>query len=632
MPLSRLLLLVVIAVLGLAGCTQYNKGAVYAYDRDNNRAKYKFHSELVAEDGTKIRFTVFQPAMPAKSRRPLIIHAHGFALTRMTSRVGMYGSYLLAGKAAIEAWDRGYYVISVDQRGHGASGGKIGLIDPEKEAKDISLIIDWAEKHLYIARQQGDPRVGMIGESYGGAVQLMASVKDPRIDAIVPITTWYDLNAALLPNGVAKSDWLMFLGAAGYLFNPFHMDNRMAGQVAREVLFDEAQPELRATLANRSLSSHCSGDEMPHADALIIHGFRDTVFPMNQAIGMRDCFQRAGRDVRLVAIEHGHLAPTAQLSPGLPVWYAPNTASCGDRVLDFRDIVVSWFDVKLRDKDNRSGMVPAYCFTGDKDVDAAGPPPLTTFGIPSTPIGTGSSGLFEWIARPVQATGNVLVADRTPDDWWLLHKNGGLRPGRIPLLRVNVPVWIAGVPTVSIDITDTDRDDAVVFLRLAAWQPGKGSYRVLSQQVTPVRGKGHHDIPLAAVRGKLQAGEILGLLVQGYSNQFRLTGSGFGTDASVTGSIALPLAKGGEWHDVAQGKAALEEKRRLEAEAKARAEEEARLKAEEAARAAAADKAPVSSDAATPPDKPEEAPQETAPDITPAAVAPGVPAAEPATP
>jgi ABC-2 type transport system ATP-binding protein len=573
-------LLVLVAALGLAGCTQYNKGAVYAYDRDNNRGKFKFPAELIAEDGTKIRFTVFQPAMPMKSRRPLIIHAHGFALTRMEGRIGLYGSFLLSGQAAIEAWDRGYYVISLDQRGHGASGGKIAMIDPEKEARDISLLIDWADKHLYLSRQDGDPRVGMIGESYGGAVQLMASVKDPRIDAIVPITTWYDLNDALLPNGVAKSDWLMFLGGIGYLINPFHMDGSITKPMLREVLFDEPQEALRERLKRSSLSSYCSGEEMPHADALIIHGFRDTVFPINQGLAMRDCFQRAGRDVRLIAIEHGHLAPTAQLSPGLPVWYAPKAASCDDRVLDFRDVVVAWFDAKLRDKTAHLNMVPSFCLTGDRNIDEAGTPPaLTAFDVPATPIGTGSSGLFEWIARPAQALGNLIIEQRTPDNWMDKRKAGGLRPARIPLLRVSAATWIAGVPTASIDITETDRADATVFLRLAAWKPGHGSYRVLSQQVTPVRGAGHHDIALSGVRAKLEPDEILGLLVQGYSNQYRLTGSGFGTDATVGGTVSLPLGPGG-WLNVAQGREALAEKRRLQAEAKARAEEEARVKAD----------------------------------------------------
>jgi ABC-2 type transport system ATP-binding protein len=83
----------------------------------------------------------------------------------------------------------------------------------------------------------------------------------------------------------------------------------------------------------------------------------------------------------------------------------------------------------------------------------------------------------------------------------------------------------------------------VVFLRLAVWRPGAGSYRVLNDQVTPVRCPGSEpfEVELAAVRARLAAGEVLGLLVEGYSNQFRISGSGLGVDASIAGRIGLPL-------------------------------------------------------------------------------------------
>ena len=44
----------------------------------------------------------------------------------------------------------------------------------------------------------------MIGESYAGGVQYIASALDPRLQAIVPITTWYDIVDSLVPNGVSK--------------------------------------------------------------------------------------------------------------------------------------------------------------------------------------------------------------------------------------------------------------------------------------------------------------------------------------------------------------------------------------------------------------------------------------------
>ena len=46
----------------------------------------------------------------------------------------------------------------------------------------------------------GDPRVGVTGGSYGGALALMLAGTDPRIDAAVPLITWNDLEQSLFPN------------------------------------------------------------------------------------------------------------------------------------------------------------------------------------------------------------------------------------------------------------------------------------------------------------------------------------------------------------------------------------------------------------------------------------------------
>ena len=60
----------------------------------------------------------------------------------------------------------------------------------------------------------GDPRVGMIGGSYGGQIQYAVAKQDPRIDAIIPIITWNDLNYSLAPGRVAKKQWVdLFFGA-----------------------------------------------------------------------------------------------------------------------------------------------------------------------------------------------------------------------------------------------------------------------------------------------------------------------------------------------------------------------------------------------------------------------------------
>ena len=49
-----------------------------------------------------------------------------------------------------------------------------------------------------------DPRVGMVGGSYGGQVQFAAASIDKRIDTIVPLITWNDLSYSFAPNNTSQ--------------------------------------------------------------------------------------------------------------------------------------------------------------------------------------------------------------------------------------------------------------------------------------------------------------------------------------------------------------------------------------------------------------------------------------------
>ena len=66
----------------------------------------------------------------------------------------------------------------------------------------------------------GDPRVAVVGGSYGGALALLLAGQDRRVDAIVPSITWNDLTKVFLPQsadttatGVFKKGWAgLFFG------------------------------------------------------------------------------------------------------------------------------------------------------------------------------------------------------------------------------------------------------------------------------------------------------------------------------------------------------------------------------------------------------------------------------------
>ena len=163
----------------------------------------------------------------AASPAPAVLVAHGFG-----------GSKASVDSDARELAARGYVVQTWTARGFGASGGSIGLNDPDREVADASRLVDRLAARADVQRDaDGDPRVGVTGGSYGGGLALLLAGYDRRIDAIVPVITWNDLGQALFPNnavpagatppgtpaagagagdGVFKSGWAgVFFGSGG---------------------------------------------------------------------------------------------------------------------------------------------------------------------------------------------------------------------------------------------------------------------------------------------------------------------------------------------------------------------------------------------------------------------------------
>ena len=115
--------------------------------------------------------------------------------------------------------------------GFGKTTCKITLDDPDWDGKAGKQMVDVLAGTRAVHRPRaralrsylrsiatekpGDPRVGMIGGSYGGQIQYAVAEQDPRIDAIIPIITWNDLTYSLAPGNVAKKEWVDLFFAAG---------------------------------------------------------------------------------------------------------------------------------------------------------------------------------------------------------------------------------------------------------------------------------------------------------------------------------------------------------------------------------------------------------------------------------
>ncbi|MFG1659378.1 alpha/beta fold hydrolase [Micromonospora chersina] len=150
----------------------------------------------------------------ARHRVPAVLLAHGFGGTKESVR-----------SDAEDLVARGYAVLTWTARGFGRSGGEIHLDSPDYEVRDAQRLLDRLAARPDIRLDAtGDPRVGVVGGSYGGGLALLLAAQDRRVDAIVPMITWNDLSHAFLPEstgkgpteGVFKKGWAgIFFGGGG---------------------------------------------------------------------------------------------------------------------------------------------------------------------------------------------------------------------------------------------------------------------------------------------------------------------------------------------------------------------------------------------------------------------------------
>ena len=178
----------------------------------------------------------------------------------------------------------GYAVLTWSARGFGKSTGQIGLNDPDDEVKDVRRLIDWLAKRPEVRLDApGDPRVGIAGASYGGAVSLLAAGYDQRVDAIAPQITYWNLADALFPDGVFKKLWagIFFTtgAAAAQTFEPQLCADVRAGRRRR----DSRTPRRAQLLEERSPSAVGDRIKVP---TLIVQGQTDSLFPLAQADAM----------------------------------------------------------------------------------------------------------------------------------------------------------------------------------------------------------------------------------------------------------------------------------------------------------------------------------------------------------
>jgi fermentation-respiration switch protein FrsA (DUF1100 family) len=338
---------------------------------------------------------LYTPTTASRTKRvPAILTTHGFGGSK-DDQAGIGTAFAARGYAVLAYSGLGFggsdCKITLDDRDHdgqaarqlvsylGGAGGiaytDAGHTTPAPRLDVVRLdSVDHAGK-----RSANDPRVGMIGGSYGGQVQYAAAAVDPRIDTLVPIITWNDLSYSLSPNntttttgvttstpGAAKLVWALGFSALGVLDGVQNSPtdwNRLIGCpnfstfVCPALVTAATTGTLDGTatngLRNASVSSYVSKVRVP---TLIIQGLSDTLFNINEGVATYRALKKQGTPTKMIWQSWGHSQSTP--APGEVDLDAPNPSTQYEtkRIAD-------WFDHYL--KDSRVSTGPEFSYFRD---------------------------------------------------------------------------------------------------------------------------------------------------------------------------------------------------------------------------------------------------------------------------
>jgi ABC-2 type transport system ATP-binding protein len=503
--------------------------------------------------------TVYRPAVtPA----PAVLVAHGFG-----------GSKDSVSAEASALARRGFVVLAWTARGFGASTGQIALDSPDYEVADARELVNWLAKRADVVQDApGDPRVGVTGASYGGALALLLAGTDRRVDALAPEITWNDLALALFPNGasqgpipsdtpaagafspngVFKRDW------AGYFFGGGGAGSGPCGRFRPEICAAYVQaattgaptPQIVAMLRRSSPAAVAGNITAP---TLLIQGEQDTLFGLDQADATARQLAAAGAPLKVS-------------------WYA-GAHSGGAPSAALQDQVGDWFDYYLR----RVGADPGNGF--DYQVQALfgtrrGLPPRTVHAAAYPGLGSGPvqhrvlilHGSAQQVYRPPGGSPAALSSlpglnAVLPGAAANLDGVAIDLPGQTAIFRsdpLTEPVQIVGAPRIQLRVAATTplQDQAVLFVKL--YDVGPDGRRTLpGGAVAPVRigplpadgAPVEFTVTLAGVVRPVQAGHQVEVAVATTDRGYALAAQPAGYTVSLAGThaaaeLAVPVVPG----------------------------------------------------------------------------------------
>ncbi|MFG2683337.1 CocE/NonD family hydrolase [Streptomyces sp. NPDC048392] len=511
------------AVVVLAGAGTWTAVAV-----DDPAPVRRADRVVAVGDGVRLDTSYFTAG--SGGRRPAVLLAHGFG-----------GSKADARNQAEDLARDGYAVLTWSARGFGGSTGKIGLNAPDGEVADVSRLIDWLARQPQVQLDEdGDPRVGIAGGSYGGAIALLAAGHDTRVDAVAPAITYWNLADALFPNGVFKKLWAGIFVNTGGGCDRFEADLcRMYQRVA-----ESGTPDAEAVKLLAERSPQAVGDRIK-VPTLLTQGQTDSLFPLGQADAAAEAIRANGAPVDVDWIAGGHDGGDLE----------------SDRV---QARVDTWFDRYLKD-DKSADTGPAFRVTRTGGVDSTdGRAQLRGASADHYP------GLSNG-RRSVPLRGHEQNADNPaganpPAVSALPGLGGATGLSQLSSLGVGVSLdfpgqyaafesapltddlRVTGSPTATVHVRST-REDAVLFAKVYDVGPGSTAPVLPSQLVTPVRvedAKEGRDVTVAlpAIDHEVEKGHRLRLVLASTDLGYASPAAPATYTVSLKGDLGVPTAPG----------------------------------------------------------------------------------------
>lgn len=265
----------------------------------------KGNGQVTSFDGTKVTIHWFpKPGLAPGEQAPTVLMGPGWSLggDTNTEQTDANGALLsVYGVNIPSLHQQGYNVLTWDPRGFGTSDGTVEVDSKDFEGKDVQRLLSWvAAQPQAELDSKGDPRVGMVGGSYGGGIQIITAAIDCRVDVIVPEIAWHSLGTSLYKSETVKQGWagLLYAAAAGRDLDPHIRASYDAG-TASGVL----SPDDRQWFLDRGPGDLMAKVKVP---TLFLQGTVDTLFTLDEAVTNYGIVRKNGVPTAMVWFCGGH--------------------------------------------------------------------------------------------------------------------------------------------------------------------------------------------------------------------------------------------------------------------------------------------------------------------------------------